>query len=97
MKVSGFTFIRNGTLLGYPFIESIKSILPICDEFIVVIGKSEDDTLSRVRGIKSKKIRVIESIWNENISDRGFVYAQQKMIAPGRQLPSQGFVREVRF
>jgi len=81
MKVSGFTFIRNGTLLGYPFIESIKSILPICDEFIVVIGKSEDDTLSRVRGIKSKKIRVIESIWNENISDRGFVYAQQKMIA----------------
>jgi glycosyltransferase involved in cell wall biosynthesis len=81
MKVSGFTFIRNGTLLGYPYVESIKSILPICDEFIVVVGRSQDDTLAKIRGIKSKKIRIIETIWNENISDRGFVYAQQKMIA----------------
>ena len=25
MKVSGFTFLRNGTILGYPYIESLKS------------------------------------------------------------------------
>ena len=81
MKVSGFTFIRNGSSLGYPFIESIKSILPICDEFIVALGKSEDDTLNKIRALKSKKIKIIETSWNENISDRGFVYAQQKMIA----------------
>jgi hypothetical protein len=81
MKVSGFTFIRNGTSLGYPFIESIKSILPICDEFIIALGKSEDDTLNKIRALKSKKIKIIETLWNENIFDRGFVYAQQKMIA----------------
>lgn len=81
MKVSGFTFIRNGSSLGYPFIESIKSILPICDEFIVALGKSEDNTLNKIRALKSKKIKIIETLWNENISDRGFVYAQQKMIA----------------
>jgi len=81
MKVSGFTFIRNGTSLGYPFIESIKSILPICDEFVIALGKSEDDTLDKIRALKSKKIKIIETLWNENISDRGFVYAQQKMIA----------------
>ena len=81
MKVSGFTFIRNGTSLGYPFIESIKSILPICDEFIIALGKSEDNTLSKIRALKSKKIKIIETFWNESISDRGFVYAQQKMIA----------------
>ena len=81
MKVSGFTFIRNGSSLGYPFIESIKSILPICDEFIVALGNSEDDTLNKIRALKSKKIKIIETSWNENISDRGFVYAQQKMIA----------------
>lgn len=81
MKVSGFTFIRNGTNLGYPFIESIKSILPICDEFIIALGKSEDDTLNKILALKSKKIKIIQTSWNENISDRGFVYAQQKMIA----------------
>ena len=25
MKVSGFTFIKNGQILGYPFLESIQS------------------------------------------------------------------------
>ena len=81
MKVSGFTFIRNGTSLGYPFIESIQSVLPICDEFIIALGRSEDDTLNKIRALKSKKIKIIDTVWNENISDRGFVYAQQKMIA----------------
>ena len=81
MKISGFTFIRNGTLLGYPFIESILSALPICDEFIVAVGDSEDDTLARIQAIGSDKIRIIQTQWNEKMQDRGFVYAQQKMIA----------------
>jgi glycosyltransferase involved in cell wall biosynthesis len=81
MKISGFTFIRNGTLLGYPFIESILSALPICDEFVVAVGDSEDDTLERIKAINSYKIRIIPTKWNEKMQDRGFVYAQQKMIA----------------
>ena len=59
MKVSGFSFIRNGVLLGYPFVESIKSILPIVDEFVIAVGESDDDTLSRVRAIDNDKIRII--------------------------------------
>jgi hypothetical protein len=81
MKVSGFTFIRNGTLLGYPYVESIKSILPIVDEFVVNVGNSEDDTLERIRDIGDPKIKIIESTWNEKMQDRGYVYGQQKMIA----------------
>ncbi len=85
MKVSGFTFIRNGELLGYPFVESIKSILPIVDEFVVNVGRSEDRTLEMVKSIGSPKIRIIESAWNENIrpdySIGGYVYGQQKSIA----------------
>jgi len=38
MKISGFTFLRNGSILGYPFKESILSVLPIVDEFIVALG-----------------------------------------------------------
>lgn len=81
MKVSGFTFIRNGSLLGYPFIESICSALPLCDEFIVAVGDSEDDTFARIQAIDSDKIIIIQTQWNEKMQERGFVYAQQKMIA----------------
>jgi len=81
MKVSAFTFIKNGQILGYPFIQSIMSILPIIDEFIINVGNSEDDTLEEIKAIKDPKIRIIQSHWNDNMNDRGFVYGQQKMIA----------------
>lgn len=81
MKVSGFTFVRNGTILGYPYIESIKSLLLVCDEVVVAVGQSDDDTLLQVRNISDVKLRIIETIWNESMADRGYTYAQQKMIA----------------
>ena len=81
MKVSAFTFIKNGQILGYPFIQSIQSILPIVDEFVINVGQSEDDTLALIQSINSPKIRIIQSIWNDNMHDRGYVYGQQKMIA----------------
>ena len=81
MKVSAFTFIKNGVILGYPFVESIQSILPIVDEFVVNIGDSDDDTLELIRSIDSPKIRIIESQWNPNMKDKGYVYGQQKMIS----------------
>jgi len=80
-SISGFTFIRNGVELGFPFEASIRSLLPLVDEFVVVVGHSNDDTLARIHAIGSPKIRAIETIWNERMADRGFVYAQQKMIA----------------
>jgi len=81
MKVSGFTFLRNGEILGYPFKESVLSILPIVDEFIIALGECEDNTEKILKNIKSDKIKIIKTQWNENMQDRGFVYAQQKMIA----------------
>ena len=81
MKVSAFTFIKNGQILGYPFIQSIKSVLEIVDEFVINVGKSEDNTLELIRSIPSSKIRIIESTWNDSMQDRGYVYGQQKMIA----------------
>jgi hypothetical protein len=81
MKISGFTFLRNGTLMGYPYIESIKSLLPLVDEFVINIGAGNDDTHERVAAIADPKIRIIRSHWNDGMHARGFVYAQQKMIA----------------
>ena len=81
MKISAFTFIKNGEILGYPFIQSIQSILPIVDEFVINVGQSEDDTLALIQSINDPKIRIIQSTWNDNMHDRGYVYGQQKMIA----------------
>ena len=81
MKVSAFTFIKNGQILGYPFIQSIQSILPIVDEFVINVGQSEDNTLELIQSINDPKIRIIQSTWNDNMHDRGYVYGQQKMIA----------------
>jgi glycosyltransferase involved in cell wall biosynthesis len=81
MKVSAFTFIKNGQILGYPFLQSIQSVLPIVDEFIINVGESEDDTLEMINSLKDKKIRIIKSKWNEKMINRGYVYGQQKMIA----------------
>src|ERR1700749_1878854 len=80
-SISGFSFIRNGVLLGFPFIESIRSLLPLVDEFVIAVGHGSDETLQRIRALGDAKIRVIETIWNERMQERGFVYAQQKMIA----------------
>ena len=81
MKVSAFTFIKNGQILGYPFLQSIQSILPIVDEFVINVGSSEDETLDMIRSIQDKKIRIIQSKWNDGMHNRGYVYGQQKMIA----------------
>ena len=81
MKVSAFTFIKNGQILGYPFLQSIQSILPIVDEFVINVGLSDDETLDLIRSIQDKKIRIIQSKWNNGMHNRGYVYGQQKMIA----------------
>ena len=64
MKISGFTIARNAIKYNYPIIESIHSILPICDEFIVNVGNSEDKTLELVESIRSPKIRIIQNTWD---------------------------------
>ncbi len=80
MKISGFTFLRNADINGYPFIESIRSVLPLVDEFVCAVGPSVDDTRKKIESIGNPKIKIVDTYWNENMRDRGFVYGQQKMI-----------------
>lgn len=84
-SISGFTFLRNGVALGFPFEASIRSILPLVDEFVVALGEGTDATEERVRALCAEpggnKIRLLPTRWNERMAERGFVYAQQKMMA----------------
>lgn len=77
MLISGLSFIRNGVLLGYPFIEAIQSILPLVDEMVVVVGHSEDGTREAVAAIGNEKIRIIDSEWHPRITPKACVLAQQ--------------------
>jgi glycosyltransferase involved in cell wall biosynthesis len=77
MKVSGFTIVRNAIKYDYPIVEAISSILPLCDEVVVAVGKSEDETLELIRSIGSSKIKIIETIWDETLREGGKVLADE--------------------
>lgn len=75
MKVSGFTIIRNGEKFDFPFIESIWSVLPLVDVMVVAVGNSEDNTLEMVKNIGSPKIKIIQTVWDDNLREGGRVLA----------------------
>ena len=77
MKVTGFTFIRNAQKYDFPVLESIKSILPVCGDFIIMVGNSEDKTLELIQSIDSKKIKIFPSIWDDNQRIGGKVLAEE--------------------
>ncbi len=83
MKISGFSFARNADTLGYPVAESIQSILPVCDEFVVAVGKGDpgDRTRDLIEGIASPKIRIIDTEWTDRETLRSRIYSQQTNLA----------------
>ena len=66
MKVTGFTFIRNAVKYDYPVSEAIRSVLPLCDDFVVAVGNSDDNTEELVQSIDRQKIKIITSIWDDS-------------------------------
>ncbi|MEI7662753.1 MAG: glycosyltransferase family 2 protein [Bacteroidota bacterium] len=77
MKVAGFTFVRNAIKYNYPVVESILSVLPLCDEFIIAVGHSEDDTRNLVASINDPKIRIIDTVWDDTLRQGGHVLAKE--------------------
>jgi hypothetical protein len=83
MKISGFTMGKNVSKLYYPMKESIMSILPVVDEFIVLLGDSDKDDTTRkdIESIGSNKIKIIDSVWDTTEFQSGTIYAQQTHLA----------------
>ena len=75
MKISGFTFVRNAIKYDYPVVESIISILPIVDEFVVSVGNSDDGTLELIQSINSPKIKIVHSVWDDSLRKGGTILA----------------------
>ncbi len=75
--ISGFTIVRNAAKYDYPILESINSILPLVDEYIVAVGESDDNTLSLIQNIASSKIKIVRTVWNDNLRKGGVVLAEE--------------------
>lgn len=81
MIVSGFTFIRNAAKFDYPVVEAINSILTMCDEVVVAVGNSDDETLQMIQRIDSEKIKIVQTIWDDSLREGGRVLAAETMKA----------------
>lgn len=81
MKISGFTFIRNGVKFDYPFEESLRSLLPLVDELVILVGKGEDSTLEKVRALGDPKLKIFETVWDDSLRQGGAILAQQTNLA----------------
>lgn len=62
--VSGWMIARNAMRAGYPIVEAILSVLPLCDEFVVMNDScdSTEEVLTRM-GRRYGKIRVVNRPW----------------------------------
>jgi glycosyltransferase involved in cell wall biosynthesis len=77
VKVSGFTFIRNAVKYDYPVREAILSILPLCDEVIVMVGNSDDGTRALIESIGDHRIKIFDSVWDDSLREGGKVLADE--------------------
>jgi len=80
IKISATTYVRNGLKMMYPFIESIQSALPLVDEYIVVLGDSEDGSREAILNLKSEKIKIVDSVWDMTMREGGKLFALQSNI-----------------
>ncbi len=73
MKISGFTIVRQGITFGYPFVESIRSALPLVDEMVVGVGDGGDGTYEAVKRIGDPKLKIFRSSWDMSGREGGLV------------------------
>lgn len=75
--ISGFTVIRNARLMGYPILESLKSLLPLVDELVIGLGQSDDDTRSMLESLESPKIKIFDSFWDTGKTKGGLILSEK--------------------
>ncbi|MBC7691866.1 MAG: glycosyltransferase family 2 protein [Methylotenera sp.] len=89
--ISGFTLVRNGTQFGYPYLESLRSLLPLVDELVINVGMGDDDTWITLQKFAEHegqgKVRLFESEWPLNDPEKrrgGLILSEQTNLALDR-------------
>lgn len=78
--LSGFTLVRNAVNLNFPVVASIRSVLAVCDEVVVNVGKSDDDTRDLVAGIGDPRVRIIDTVWDMRKGDDTLALETQRAL-----------------
>jgi glycosyltransferase involved in cell wall biosynthesis len=65
MKLSIYTFVRNGLYFDYHVVDMLKHHLPLADEIMVNEGYSTDGTYERIEGL-DPKIKVHRRHWDRS-------------------------------
>jgi hypothetical protein len=63
--------------MGYPVIQSIQSILPLVDEFVIGVGQSDDGTKELIQKIGDPKIKIFDSFWDPNKTKGGLMLSEK--------------------
>lgn len=77
MRVAGFTFVRNAVRFDYPVLESIRSLLPLCEVVVVAVGRSDDGTRELIASLSDPKLRLVDTVWDDSLREGGRVLAQE--------------------
>lgn len=64
--ISGYIHVLDAETHGYPYLESIQSMLGFCDEVVVVDGGSKDETVSRINSLNDERVKVFVREWDWN-------------------------------
>ena len=64
--LSGFTIARNAVALDYPLVPAVRSLLELCDEVVVNVGRSDDGTRDLVAAIGDPRVRILDGAWQRS-------------------------------
>ena len=71
--LSGFTLIKNATVREYPVEAVLRTLRRLCEEVVVNVGASEDDTLERVRSVAEEDgpadVRILRREWPDEFDN----------------------------
>ncbi len=81
MMISAFTIIKNAIKFDYPIVESVDSLLPFVDEYIINIGKSDDRTreLLKKKFGQEPKVKMFDSNWEDSSQGTKFFSSQTNL------------------
>lgn len=83
-RVSGFSIVRGARELDYPVLESLRSLLPLVEEIVVVAHGGDGETLGMLDSFGDQRLRVVTVDWDEGPRGGGRTLAWLTSIALAR-------------
>jgi hypothetical protein len=84
LHVSGFSLVRGAVECDYPVIESVRSLLPLVEEMVVVVHRGDQGTRETLAALDDPRLVLVEADWDAGPRRRGLVLSQQANLALAR-------------